>query len=114
MAPMKTTPAELTERHLRVEAVPAAQRNRVLAELSGLPGMELADLTGDGAVLFLRYDASRLTFEGIEQALADAQVRLPADWQSRLHTAWCEFSDRNVHDHAQHEPSCCGKPPRGG
>lgn len=103
-----------TERRVRVEPIPSARRAAFLAELANLPGMAAVDLTGDGQALFLRYDPARLTFEQVEQVLAAHEVRLPQDWKSRLHAAWCEFSDRNVYDSAHTEPGCCGNPPRRG
>jgi NADP-dependent 3-hydroxy acid dehydrogenase YdfG len=74
------------------------------------PGVALANVSADGH-LEVRYDASRIGFEEIEQILNEAGLARPTNLASRIKSGWFRFTDDNVRANAHATHTCCSRPP---
>jgi len=83
---------------------------RIQACLNELPGMQQVVFDVGRRKIALTYDASRLGFWSIEQALTDAGWLLADDRWSRLRYAWYRYLDENARANAEAKGACCSNP----
>jgi len=61
----------------------------------------------------VNYDASRLDYQALLQALAEAGLPAANDRWSRLRGSWYQYLDGNARDNAKAPKSaCCNRPPK--
>ena len=80
------------------------------ATLAEQPGVDFANVRDDGG-LEVRYDASRIGFQEIEQILDEAGLSRPAGFAWRIKSEWFRFTDSNARANANATHACCSRPP---
>jgi len=83
---------------------------RIQACLKELPGMQQVVFDVARKKIVLTYDASRLGFQRVEQALSDAGWPPAGGRWSRLRYAWYRYLDENARANAEAKGACCSKP----
>ncbi len=83
---------------------------QIQACLTELPGMQQVVIDVGRRKIALTYDASRLGFWSIEQALAEAGWQSADDRWSRLRYAWYRYLDENARANAEAKGACCSNP----
>ncbi|MEJ2453463.1 MAG: heavy-metal-associated domain-containing protein [Candidatus Thiodiazotropha sp.] len=81
--------------------------------ISALPGVVTAVADVEKQRLDIRYDASRLNYLRIVEALEQTGFPALVSWWSRMKSNWYRFTDETARENANVPPSaCCNKPPR--
>ena len=82
----------------------------IQACLKALPGMQQVVFDLGRRKLALTYDASRLGFWSIEQALTEAGWPPSRDRWARMRHAWYRYLDENARANAEAKGACCSNP----
>jgi len=83
---------------------------KIQACLKALPGMQQVVFDPGRRKLALTYDASRLGFWSIEQALTEAGWPPSRDRWARMRYAWYRYLDENARANAEARGACCSNP----
>ena len=107
----------LVTRRLQLKGLDNGGFDPLLAQLNALPEVDAASIrmTGNGALLEIRYDASTRPqpLDHIQQALASQGAELATEWWTRFKQRYYTVTDQNIYANARYEPSCCSKVPPG-
>ncbi|WP_067867215.1 hypothetical protein [Neptuniibacter marinus] len=83
---------------------------RLTAELSNLDGVIGLLMSEDW--LEVSYDATKIQWKSIEQAITNNQFEVKPSLLSKWKRSWYQYSDENIRDNFNHKPHCCNKSPK--
>jgi len=103
-------------RHLKLNYtnnISEEQHNTVmmLKEIDQSFGVDNVSLANKDKNLTLAYDASHFDIEHLEIILPKYGFEVAHQWWNNLKESYYKFTDQNIKDNAEHQPSCCHKPP---
>lgn len=90
-----------------------ADSEHLVSQLSSLIGVDDVVYRTEKNTLVIMYDASVISIDTVLEIIKEARDEILSIWLNRVRIGWYRFSDKNVHDNAEHKPSCCNKPPPG-
>ena len=88
-----------------------ASAQQAASILKAIPGVSEADLDASGKRITLCYDAAKLQYPGLLQALAAQGLLGELSWWGRFKSSWYKDQDIVTRDNAKAKPSpCCSNP----
>ncbi len=106
-----TTPGDFSvHRSIALPGMGEDDVEKIQACLKALPGMQQLRFDLERKRVALTYDAARLGFWRIEQALTEAGWPPARDRWSRMRYAWYRYLDGNARANAEAKGACCGNP----
>lgn len=106
-------------RHLTLEPLNNNNNNNennmsvLLAEIDQSFGVDNVSFNENSKILTVAYDASHFDVERLEIILEKYSYKIASSWWNHLKESYYKFTDQNIKDNAEHQPSCCHKPPAG-
>ncbi|PCI63263.1 MAG: hypothetical protein COB35_01325 [Gammaproteobacteria bacterium] len=105
-------------RHLKLNYTKGSADEQQSAEMMlkeidqtfGVDSVSFADKENN---LTVAYDASHFDIEHLEVVLPKYGFEVAHQWWNNLKESYYKFTDQNIKDNAEHQPSCCHKPPTG-
>lgn len=104
-------------RHLTLESLTHGDEENnmqlILAEIDKQYGIDKVSFDNDSNVLTFAYDASHFDVEHLEVIIEKQGYKVADSWWNHVKESYYKFTDQNIKDNAEHQPSCCHKPPVG-
>jgi len=88
-----------------------ADGDMVASTVAGLAGVHEVQVDVAGQQLLVLYDVTRVDYQTILDALAQAGYPAKDDWWARVKRGWFQYLDTNGRENANApEPPCCSNP----
>jgi hypothetical protein len=103
--------ANLVVRHIKLENVNEKNIKTILAAIDQQFGIDNVNYDEHTSTLSVAYDVTHCSIDGIEEIIHRNNADIAHNWWSRFKESYYKFTEQNIKDNAEYEPTCCHKPP---
>jgi len=90
-----------------------ADKTKMMLAVDQSFGVDKVSYDEQEQTLNVAYDASHFSVEQLEDILDSYNFSVAHDWWTKTKESYYKFTDQNIKDNSEHQPSCCHKPPAG-
>ncbi len=103
--------ANLVVRHLKLEKITEENKALILTEIDQTFGIDNVSFDDKSQTLNLAYDATHCDLEGLEEIIRKHGADISHDLWTHFKESYYKFTDKNIKDNAEYQPTCCNNPP---